>query len=61
MCQAFTRSVPSVAIKPADLVTLARFWGVGEEKYARIEQGGFNGQNATDLYQRIQATSSKSF
>jgi hypothetical protein len=42
-------------------LTLARFWGVGEEKYARMEQGGFHEQTATDLHQRVQATSCESF
>jgi len=42
-------------------LTLARFWGVGEEKYARIEPGGFNEQDAADLHERIQAASCESF
>src|SRR5437879_7608755 len=36
-------------------VTLTRFWGVGEEKYATIQEGGFDEQTAADLHQRIQA------
>jgi hypothetical protein len=39
-------------------VTLTRFWRVGEEKFDTIETGGFYEQISTDLYKRIQATSS---
>jgi hypothetical protein len=46
---------------PLSFVTLARFWGVGEEKFATIRSGGFDEQNATDLCKRIQAGSSKAF
>jgi hypothetical protein len=40
-------------------LTLARFWGVEEEKDAILIRGGRHGQNATNVYQRIQAASSK--
>jgi hypothetical protein len=39
-------------------LTLARFWGVGEEKSDTIKAGGFNGHITTKLHERIQATSS---
>ena len=39
-------------------VTLTRFWRVGEEKFDTIDTGGFYEQISTDLYKRIQATSS---
>jgi hypothetical protein len=41
--------------------TLTRFWGVEEEKYGKLSRGGFNGQITTNVYQRIQAGSSKAF
>jgi hypothetical protein len=44
-----------------ELVTLTRFWGVEEEKYGKLSRGGFNGQITTNVYQRIQAGSSKAF
>jgi hypothetical protein len=40
------------------ILTLTRFWGVGEEKFDTIETGGFYEQISTDLHKRIQATSS---
>jgi hypothetical protein len=30
-------------------MTLTHFWRVGEEKFARIEPGGFNGQISANL------------
>ncbi len=41
------------------LMTLTRFWGVGEEKFGTMDTGGFNGQVSTNLYERIQTTSGK--
>jgi DNA-binding transcriptional MerR regulator len=37
------------------ILTLTRFWGVGEEKSGIVDPGGFHGQNTTNLYERIQA------
>jgi len=42
-------------------VELPRIWVVGEEKDERMKPGGNDGQDATDLQQRIQATSSSTF
>ena len=41
------------------IMTMARFWGVEEEKDALLNRGGRNGQISTNVYQRIQAASSK--
>jgi hypothetical protein len=40
---------------------LSQIWRRGEEKYGKLKAGGFDEQNATELYQRIQAAGSDTF
>ena len=54
----FPRSYPKGScLLPVIILTLTRFWGVGEEKFGTMDTGGFNGQISTKLYKRIQAAS----
>jgi hypothetical protein len=53
------RMTAPVSIDEQNQLTLTRFWGVEEEKYGKLNRGGFNGQISTNLYERIQTTSGK--